>query len=120
MTPEELRLLLDVHSEGYLRALESMMKEWREKYDKLEDKLHKMEKKHNDEVKELKRSLEFSQKDIEDMKGEILELQRINQENDTTITDLQTITKELEERANYQEDASRRDNLRIDGIKEED
>ena len=71
MTPEELRLLLDVHSEGYLRALESMMKEWRTRYDSIEEKCHKMEKAHENEIRELKRSLEYSQKDIDDLKEEI-------------------------------------------------
>ena len=120
MTPEELRLLLDVHSEGYLRALESMMKEWRTRYDSIEEKCHKMEKAHENEIRELKRSLEYSQKDIDDLKEEIKQLKTMNEDNSNDIDDLDKRTIRLDERANYQEDASRRDNIRIDGINEED
>ena len=76
MSPDELKLLLNVHSEGYVRALETMMKEWRDKFDNVELKMINMQKSHDKEMNELKRSLEFSQKDVADLKQEIKQLKR--------------------------------------------
>ena len=64
--------------------------------------------------------MDFSQKEVDELKKEISLLKSKNEENNKTLEELDGKTKKLEERANYQEDASRRDNLRIDGIVEEE
>ena len=70
-----------------------------------------------DEIKELrklKKSLEFSQKTIVELEKKIDKLERTNHHND----DLKNEIANLNIKVNRQEDYTRRNNLKIDGIEE--
>ena len=64
----------------------------------------------------MRTSLEFSQKDINDMKPSLLKLQEL----DSAIEEIQDDLNHQEEQMEYLENQSRRNNVRIDGIPEED
>ena len=68
------------------------------------------------ETSDLRTSLEFSQKDIDDMKPSLLKLQEL----DSAIEEIQDDLNHQEEQMEYLENQSRRNNVRIDGIPEED
>ena len=68
------------------------------------------------ETGDLKNSLEFSQKDIDDLKPSLLKLQDL----DSAIEEIQDDLDHQEEQMEYLENQSRRNNVRIDGIPEED
>ena len=65
---------------------------------------------------DLKNSLEFSQKDIEDLKPSLLKLQEL----DSAIEEIQDDLDHQEEKMEYLENQSRRNNVRVNGIPEED
>ncbi|KAK3895726.1 hypothetical protein Pcinc_000649 [Petrolisthes cinctipes] len=69
-------------------------------------------------IADLIRSLEFTQVQMLDFKGELNSLQKTESENKAIIEGLKTKIDELEKRLNYQEDYIRRHNLRITGIPE--
>ena len=87
MTPDELKLLLDVQSEGYMRAIEVLNKEWRERFGQLEIKYQNIEKKLTKELEEIKRSLEFSQKENEDLKETIAQIQKKTEDHSSAVLD---------------------------------
>ena len=64
----------------------------------------------------MKNSLEFSQKDIDDLKPALLKLQEL----DSAIEEIQDDLDHQEEQMEYLENQSRRNNVRVDGIPEED
>ena len=68
------------------------------------------------EMGDLKNSLEFSQKDIDDLKPSLLKLQEL----DSAIEEIQDDLDHQEEQMEYLENQSRRNNVRVDGIPEED
>lgn len=76
-------------------------------------------------VTELTRSLEFTQGEVGDLQQQVKRLENEKKKNEALIEkltgDLQASDKvisELEERCNYQEDYSRRNNVRITGLQE--
>ena len=68
------------------------------------------------ETGDLKNSLEFSQKDIDDLKPSLLKLQEL----DSATEEIQDDLDHQEEQMEYLENQSRRNNIRVDGIPEED
>ena len=70
-------------------------------------------------VTELVKSLEFSQKEIDEWKHRVKVLEKENSDKKDMIEQLQTRVCELEKRSNYQEDYNRRNNLRISGLQEQ-
>ena len=64
----------------------------------------------------LENSLEFSLKDIDDLKPSLLKLQEL----DSAIEEIQDDLDHQEEQMEYLENQSRRNNVRVDGIPEED
>ena len=64
----------------------------------------------------MRKSLEFSQKDIDDLKPSLLKLQEL----DSAIEEIQDDLNYQGEQMEYLENQSRRNNVRIDGITEED
>lgn len=68
------------------------------------------------ETGDLKNSLEFLQKDIDDLKPSLLKLQEL----DSAIEEIQDDLDHQEEQMEYLENQSRRNNVRVDGISEED
>lgn len=109
-----LKTLLDSQNQAFQGAIEVFMKQVNENVRSLQST-----------IGELRTSLEFTQKDLEDMKQELKKHQE-EKKNDQEIIkklseDLQSrkkIINELEERVNYQEDYSRRNNLQIIGLEE--
>ncbi|MPC79356.1 hypothetical protein E2C01_073879 [Portunus trituberculatus] len=69
-------------------------------------------------IGDLTGNLEFSHAKISDLEAEAKTLRKSEQEHKTVIEALKTRVEDLEQRTNYQEDYSRRDNIRITGIKE--
>ncbi|CAH3171641.1 unnamed protein product [Porites lobata] len=69
-----------------------------------------------EETGDLKNSLEFSQKDIDDLKPSLLKLHEL----DSAIEEIQDDLDHQEEQMEYLENQSRRNNVRVDGIPEED
>ena len=77
------------------------------------------------EVTELKRSLEYSQQEIDELKRTVRDLKEVHEGDRREIARLQTTnddlydrTNDLHERANDLDDGNRRNNLRIDGLDE--
>ena len=68
------------------------------------------------ETGDLRNSLELSRKDIDDLKPSLLKLQEL----DSAIEEIQDDLTRQEEQMEYLENQSRRNNVRIDGIPEED
>ena len=68
---------------------------------------------------EVIKSLEFSQGDIRELRNEVKVLRKSDAEKQVVIEALQSKVAELEHRLNYQEDYSRRNNLRITGFLEQ-
>lgn len=107
MDSSVLKTLLETQNQAYRGALEVFMKDIGDKVNQSQTMIH-----------DLKQSLEFTQKEVDDLK---LQLNQVKQErnNDQAqiaklTRDLQTSNnslKELNERANYQEDYNRRNNL---------
>lgn len=69
-------------------------------------------------ISELTKSLEFTQAEVHDLKREADHLRKSNSDNQTKIQDYGKKLEDLEQRFNYQEDYSRRNNLRISGLEE--
>lgn len=70
-------------------------------------------------VADLVKSLEFTQAEVVEYKGELKSLKKSESEAKTIIVGLKTKIDELEKRLNAQEDYSRRHNLRFTGIPEQ-
>ena len=66
-------------------------------------------------ISELTKSLEFSQADVQDLKKEADHLRKCNSDNQAKIQEHVRKIEDMEQRLNYQEDYSRRNNLRISG-----
>lgn len=69
-------------------------------------------------IKDLVRSLEFSQAEVKDLQSEVRQLKKSETDCKTTIDGLKRNIEELERRLNYQEDYNRRNNIRISGFQE--
>ncbi|KAK3884929.1 hypothetical protein Pcinc_010772 [Petrolisthes cinctipes] len=69
-------------------------------------------------IQDLSRSLEFTQAEVKDLQNEVKELRTLQSESVAPNDVLKSQVKDLEHRLNYQEDYSRRNNLRISGIVE--
>lgn len=113
-TSTAIKTMIDSQNQAYKGSLEAFMKQ-------VSDNVKGLETVIND----LKRSLEFTQKEVEDLKHEqkqhIQERKKDQERIYQLKEELQTcdkVIKELEGRANYQEDYSRRNNLQIIGIEE--
>ena len=115
MNREDLKLLLDSHTGAFKSALEVFVTQMTNKQDQFQEK-----------IIELKTSLEYSQKDIDDLKKEITQLKNEKKKDEEKIKhlegeNLEYIQKigELEVRCNNLDDASRKNNIRIDGLSED-
>lgn len=109
-----LKTLLDSQSQAYHGALDVFMKQ-------INDKFKAMDSTIND----LLRSLEFTQSEVDNLKGDVRKYKQDNVEYQVVISSLKEEVKkgenqirELQEKANYQEDFTRRNNLQIIGLEE--
>ena len=108
-----IKTLLDSQNQAYRGALEVFMKQITDNVQRLEST-----------VSDLRSSLEFTQKDLEDLKQEVKKQEKKNdQEVITTLQEnlqaSEMMIKELEDRTNYQEDYNRQNNLQITGVEEQ-
>lgn len=70
-------------------------------------------------MRDLTRSLEFSQAEVKDLQSRVSELERKDSINRDAMGTLKKDIGELEQRSNYQEDYNRRCNLRFSGVPEQ-
>lgn len=108
MDSETLKILLDSQNQAFRSALDVVKDQCNARVTQLENT-----------ISELTRSLEFSQAEIQDLKSEMSTLRKSDNEKQAIISECKTRIEELTGRVNYQEDHSRRNNLRISGIAEQ-
>lgn len=109
-----IKVLLDSQERAYKTALDVVVKQMSERINKLETT-----------VSDLTTSLEYTQQEVDDLKSKIKDYEKDEQ---NTKMNMEKLTKELdasnqkvhilEDRCNYQEDYSRRNNVRISGVGE--
>ncbi|KAK3853303.1 hypothetical protein Pcinc_040147 [Petrolisthes cinctipes] len=110
-----LKTILDSQNQAYKGALEVFMKQISEHVNSLQST-----------ISDLRTSLEYTQKEVEELQHEIKNCKQ-DKKNDREVIkglkeELQVsgkIAKELEEKVNYQDDYSRRNNLQIIGVEEQ-
>ena len=114
MDKDLLKTLLQTQQEAYKGATEMLTNQFNNKIVQLESK-----------ISELQRSLEFSQQEITELateKRKIISERSEDRKRLSELTDdnelLRTRLSDLEARLNYNEDHSRRNNLRISGVTE--
>ena len=82
------------------------------------DSLHKIIENQNNTIFELRKSLEYSQQDIIDIKKELLECKKQISDNSTKMNENHQLSKSLQIKQAKMEDHSRKNNIRIEGIDE--
>lgn len=114
MDTEAIKLLLSTQDQAYKGALEIMLKQ-------VYDEMRSMKS----TVDELRRSLEFSQGEVDDLKKEVKRLEKEKTADKTIIQELEKQSQTadetletLEDRCDYLEDYSRRNNVHITGMEE--
>ena len=110
MDPSLLKTMLESQERAYKAAMEMMVKQMNDQINKLEDK-----------VSDLITSLEFTQREVDDLKAtnKDYEKERIEAKNNIDKLNEQVKSsnekiKELEDKINYQEDYSRRKNVNVE------
>ncbi|KAK3871051.1 hypothetical protein Pcinc_023786 [Petrolisthes cinctipes] len=94
-----LKTMLESQERAYKTAMEMVVNQMNDQIKKLEGK-----------VSDLTVSLEFTQREVDELKSDIKEQTKSSHEK----------IKQLEERINYQEDYSRKKNVRISGVEVRD
>lgn len=102
-----VKLLLEAHERTFKSAMDIVI-------DQLKGRIQTCE----GIISELTKSLEFSQAEIVDLKNQVKVIEKSDNEKQVEIVVLKSAVSELQQRINYQEDYSRRKNLRITGIQE--
>lgn len=109
-----MKTMLESQERAFKTALDVVVKQ-------MNDQIYKLEGK----ISDLTSSLEFTQREVDDLKHNAkdydkekqdakVKIEKLNEQIDTYNTKI----KELEDRLNYQEDYSRRNNVRISGVEE--
>ncbi|KAK4322527.1 hypothetical protein Pmani_006708 [Petrolisthes manimaculis] len=106
MDPNTLKVLLDSQNQSFISAVDIIVDQFKSRITDMETKISDLT------------SLEFTQAEVTDPKSEVKELQKSDSVKQTTINELQTHVKDIEQRTDYQEDYSRRNNLHISGMEE--
>ncbi len=114
MDKELLKTLLQSQQEAYKSATDILVNQFNNKIEQLVNKMS-----------EFQRSLEFSQREIAELTEEKKKLVSERTEDRKRLAELYDNSEvlrarlvDMENRANYQEDYSRRNNLRINGVAE--
>lgn len=109
-----IKTLLESQERAYKSAMEVVVKQLTEQVRKLETT-----------VSDLTTSLEFTQREVDDLKSTVRNYEKEKQEAKTMMEKLvdevessNSKVQDLEDRVNYQDDYSRRNNLRISGMEE--
>ena len=100
MLPENIQAVISANSEAFKSILDIFVRENSSKYDKAEQRIIEL----TTVVEDLRRSLEFSQKDLDDCKQRISNLEKDKQESDKTIADLKNELNSTVNRQNYMGD----------------
>lgn len=110
-----MKTLLESHERVYKSALDAVVKQMNERIMKLEST-----------VADLTTSLQFSQREIDDLKSTIKQHEKEKQDTKVkmdqqadVINSSKVEIESLEDRCNYMEDYSRRNNIRITGVEEQ-
>lgn len=114
MDVDTIKLLLSTQDQAYRGALEMMMKQVFEEIGSLRST-----------ADEMRRSLEFTQAQVDDFKNKIKKLEKEKEDDKTTINELKKKCQAagesidvLDDRCDYLEDYSRRNNVNITGMEE--
>lgn len=115
MDASTIKTLLESQERAYKTAMDMVVKQMNDRIEKLEST-----------VADLTSSLQFSQGEIDDLKSAIKQLEKDKQDakikmdrQEADINSSKSEIESLEDRCNYMEDYSRRNNIRITGIKEQ-
>ena len=108
MDSSTIKMLLESQERAYKSALDMVVKQMNDQINKLENK-----------VSDLTTSLEFTQREVDDLKSSARESAKEKKEDKTTIENLVLKVNNLNDKLVYQEDYSRRKNLRISGLEEQ-
>lgn len=110
---EEIKLLLEVQQKAYHDSVKMLVSSINERMKHQEDKIN-----------DLVVSLQFSQKELDDLKSvnavqkeEILQLKK--DKASLKIREIENAIEKINNRQDYQEDYSRRNNIRIEGVAED-
>lgn len=107
MDLDGVKLLLEAHERAFRSAMDVVIEQLKGRIQITEGT-----------ITELIKSLEFSQAEVKDLKNQVKVLQKSDTEKQVEIDSLKSTIVDLQQRVNYQEDYSRRNNLRISGIQE--
>ena len=109
-----MKAMMETNERAFKTALDIVVKQMNDQINKLEGK-----------VSDLTTSLEFSQREVEDLKANTKEYEKEKKEDRMKLEKLKehfeasnVKIKQLEDRLNYQEDMSRRKHIRFSGIEE--
>lgn len=112
---ETLKMMMESQERAYKSALDVVVKQMSDQMNKLENK-----------VSDLTASLEFTQNEVDELKAKLKDHDKERKDDKEKINKLtQQVEssglkiKDLEEKVIYQEDYSRRKNLRISGLEEQ-
>lgn len=108
MDLDAVKVLLESQDRAFRTALDVVV-------DQLKSRIQVLEGTTTDLIK----SLEYSQAEVRDLQSDLRVLRKSDSEKSVMIDDLKLRLGELAKRLNYQEDYSRRNNLRITGITEQ-
>lgn len=115
MDASMIKALLESQERAYKSAMDMVVQQMNDRIMKLEST-----------VAELTASLQFSQGEIDDLKSTIKEHEKEKQvtkdkmvQQEAAINSLKSENESLEERCNFMEDYSRRNNIRITGVEEQ-
>ena len=115
-----MKLLLEVHGSGYRQALEMFVNESNEKIRQLEKKFSEKIQSLEKENCELKRSLEFTQKTVDEYENKLSTMEIDIKDKKDMNTTYETRLKALEDKVIQLEDQSRRNNLRFCNVPEDE
>ncbi|KAK3884855.1 hypothetical protein Pcinc_010896 [Petrolisthes cinctipes] len=108
MEIEAIKVLLEAQNNSFKSALDFIV-----------EQLNSRIKATEETVRDLTRSLEFSQAEVKDLQSQVIELVKKDNINKDIMETLKRKICELEQRSNYQEDYNRRCNLRFSGVPEQ-
>lgn len=111
LTTEDVKLMLEIQLKAYKDSTQMLLND-------LMERLRQVESRN----KELVHSLEFTQKEVDTLKsGNTVLREELNmlKKDMSKQAEVQVKVDKLMEKMNYQEDYSRRNNLRVDGLEEQ-
>ncbi|KAK3885657.1 hypothetical protein Pcinc_010143 [Petrolisthes cinctipes] len=108
MEIEAIKVLLEAQNNSFKSALDVIVEQLNSRIEATEET-----------VRDLTRSLEFSQAEVKDLQSQVIELVKKDNINKDIMETLKRKICELEQRSNYQEDYNRRCNLRFSGVPEQ-